>query len=282
MEGVTKIRKRNLDFSKRMITEGISLSSEEAVKQGVVDILAISEMDFLQKSHMREVLVGPELQKHFVNVGTVQEYDRDLRAKILDFIADPEFAYLIFMGSLALLYAEITHPGLLLPGIVGGVGLVLSLVAFHKLNVEWGGLGLILLGIGLLVAELFVASFGVLGIGGLVALFVGSVLLFDVAVTGYTLPYTLIASVVGVIAIIFGGLGLIAVRTLGMKTKGHDDDLKELPNRIVFLEANGMSGKLEVGGEVWSFVSEEPLLLEDKVIVLDRELLILKVKKHRE
>ncbi len=282
MEGVTKIRKRNLDFSKRMITEGISLSSEEAVKQGVVDILALSEMDFLQKAHMREVLVGQELQKHIVTVGTVQEYGRDLRAKILDFIADPEFAYLIFMGSLALLYAELTHPGLLLPGVVGGVGLVLSLVAFHKLNVEWGGLGLILLGIGLLVAELFVASFGILGVGGLVALFVGSVLLFDVAVTGYTLPYTLIASVVGVVAIIFGGLGFLAVRTFGMKTKGHDDDLKQLPNRIISIEPDGLSGKIEVGGEVWSFQSEDPLSLEDKITVLDRESFILKVKKHRE
>lgn len=279
MEGVTKIRKRNLDFSKRMITEGISLSSEEAVKQKVVDILALSEIDFLQKAHMREVLVGQELQKHFVNVGTVEQYDRDLRAKILDFIADPEFAYLIFMGSLALLYAEITHPGLLLPGIVGGVGLVLSLVAFHKLNVEWGGLGLILLGVGLLVAELFVASFGVLGIGGLVALFVGSVLLFDVATTGYSLPYTLIGSVVGVVAIIFGGLGFLAVRTLGMKSKGHDDDLKELPNRIISLESDGLSGKIEIAGEVWSFICDEPLTLQDSVLVLNRESLILKVKK---
>lgn len=282
MEGVTQLRGRNLDFSKRMITEGISLSSEEAVKEKVIDILALSEMDFLQKAHLREVVTGSENLKTIVNVGAVQEYQKDLRGKILDFVSDPEFVYLIFMGSLALLYAEITNPGLIGPGVVGTLGLILSLVAFNKLNVEWGGLALIILGLGLLVAELFITSFGVLGIGGIVSLFVGSVLLFDVATSGYSLPYSLITIVVGSVAVIFGGLAYFAAKTLRTKSKGHDDDLKELANRIVYLDPNGMVGKIEVAGEVWNFESDDVLFSGDQVTVYAREGLILKVKKNKE
>lgn len=279
MEGVTKLRSRNLEFSRDMITKGTSLTSEEAVKLGAIDFLVNSESEFLEKAAGKEVLLGKDLTKHQVTSGELKVFEKDLRAIILDFIADPEFAYLIFMGSLALLYAEITNPGLMVPGVLGALGLMLSLVAFHKLNVEWGGLALILLGIGLMVAEIFITSFGVLGIGGLVAIFVGSVLLFDVASTGFTLSLGVIAPVVILLASIFFGLGFLMLKTLKLKSTDRDDDLKQQPNRVISVAEDGLSGKIEVLGEIWNFTSAEVVEISDVVEILERDSFVLKIRK---
>ena len=157
LEGVTKIRNRSLEFSRDIVTEAKALASEEAHKLKALDILAPNEKEFLVQAHGKITQVG-EKKDQAVEVGDLQEFSPDLRYKILNFVADPEFAYLLFMGSLALLYFEITHPGLIVPGVIGGISLVLSLIAFHKLDVAWGGLALILLGMAFMVLEIFVLS----------------------------------------------------------------------------------------------------------------------------
>ena len=128
MEGVTKLRGRNLKFSEEIITEAKSLSSEVAHKEKALDILAQNELDFLKQSEGRKVIVG-EKQEAIVAIGDIKEYSPDMRHKVLSFIADPEFAYLLFMGSLALIYLELSHPGLIAPGVLGGIGLIFSLIA---------------------------------------------------------------------------------------------------------------------------------------------------------
>jgi len=191
------------------------------------------------------------------------------------FAADPQLAYLIFMGSIALLYAEITHPGLIVPGVLGGVGLILSLVLFHRLDVMWGGLALMILGIGFMIAEIFVTSFGLLGIGGVISFVIGSIFLFE----NFTLPWALIGGVTLVFASIVLGLGYLAMQTLQRRREDNDYDLKTKPARIVSLENSGKAGKLEVLGEFWNFTSEHPLLREDPVEILERDGLTLKVRK---
>lgn len=278
MEGVTKLRGRSLKFSKEIITEARSSSSEEAYKEKALDILAANELDFLQQAKGRSVIVG-EKKEHTVAVGDLQEFTPDLRYKVLSFIADPEFAYLLFMGSLALLYVEITHPGLIAPGVIGGIGLVLSLIAFHKLDVAWGGLALILLGIAFLILEIFLPSFGALGIGGLISVFVGSLFLFDAQTTGYTLPISLIISVVAVLGLFFSGIGYLAVKTIRHKSRDVDSDLTSTDGVVVAVEANGHRGQIQIMGETWRFVSEDSLKENDRVHVTARQGLTLNVKK---
>ncbi|WP_347357812.1 nodulation protein NfeD [Bdellovibrio sp.] len=279
MEGVTKLRGRSLKFSKEIITEAKSLSSEVAHQEGALDILATSELDFLEKAQGRKVLIGEKKEPSIVAVHDLQEFAPDLRYKVLSFVADPEFAYLLFMGSLALLYVEITHPGLIAPGVIGGIGLVLSMVAFHKLDVTWGGLALILLGIAFLIAEMFIPSFGALGIGGLIAVFVGSVFLFDAQTTGYSLPLSLIISVVGVLGIVFLGIGYLALKTIRLKTKDADAQMQSTDGVVMTVEGNGHRGQVEIIGEIWNFVSEDPLQVKDRVHVTGRQGLTLNVKK---
>lgn len=281
MEGVTRLRGRSLEFSKEIITEAKSLSSEEARKAGALDIVAGTEQEFLDKAAGRAVVVGEKKEPHQVVIHPLREFQPDLRYKVLSFVTDPEFAYLLFMGSLALLYVEITNPGLVAPGVIGGIGLVLSMVAFHKLDVAWGGLALILLGIAFLVAEMFIPSFGALGIGGLIAVFVGSVFLFDAEATGYTLPLSLIASVVAVLGIFFLALGYLALKTIRHRSRDSDADLQSSEGVVMTIQGNGHAGQVEIMGEIWKFVSEDPLLKGDRVHVTGRQGLTLNVKKNK-
>lgn len=268
LEGVTKLRGRNLKFAKEIVTDAKALSSEDAHKEKALDILAKDERHFLEQVAERSIIIGE-----------LEEFYPDLRYKVLSFVADPEFAYLLFMGSLALLYVEITHPGLIAPGVIGGMGLVLSLVAFHKLAVVWGGLALILLGVVFLILEIFLPSFGILGVGGLVSVFVGSLFLFDAQTTGYTLPLSLISSVVGVLGIIFLGIGYLALKTFRLKPKDVDSDLKDSEGVVVSVEGNGHSGQIQIMGETWKFVSEDSLELGSCVHVTARQGLTLNVKR---
>lgn len=279
LEGVTKLRGRSLKFSREIITEAKSLSSEDAVAEKALDILAINELDFLQKAQGREVQLNEDKGVNVV-VGDLQDFSPDMRYQILNFVADPEFAYLLFMGSLALLYVEITHPGLIAPGVIGGIGLVLSLVAFHKLEVVWGGLALMVLGVLFLILEVFVPSFGALGVGGLISLFVGSMFLFDAQATGYSLPLSLIFAVVGVVGAIFFGIGFLALKTLQMKSQDTDSDLMANEGVVISVGENGHNGQIEIMGETWKFISEDPLRKNDRVRVTARQGLTLNVKKN--
>ncbi|MFP5519509.1 MAG: NfeD family protein [Bdellovibrionia bacterium] len=275
LEGVTELRGRNKQFSKEIITLAKSVSVEEAVKIKALDIVAENEEDFLKQTVGRVVLVA---DKKTIQLGLMQvnEFKPDFRTQVLDFFADPEFSYLIFMGSLALLYAEITNPGLLVPGVVGSIGLIISLISFHKLEVEWAGVALLLLGLALLVAELFVTSFGILGIGGVVSLFLGSMFLFTVENAGFSLPLTLIASVVGVIALIALGLGYLTLQTLGFRSKDSDDILKESLGVVL------NSQQVEVAGDIWNYTADEELAVGDRVKILERHNLILRIEKYKQ
>lgn len=278
LEGIAKLRGRNQQFAKEIVTEAKAVSVDEAIQLKALDILANNELEFLGKAKERKVLVRED-KDISVEVGRLREFEPDLRYRILNFTADPEIAYLLFMGSIALLYAEITHPGLIAPGVIGGIGLILSLIAFHKLDVAWGGLALILLGVAFIIAEVFVASFGILGIGGILSFVVGSLLLFDREATGYALPWTLIAAVTIVVAGFLLGVGYLAVRTLRGRRKDADFDLKTKKVKLVSVDSHGRSGQVEIQGELWKFISEDELKLTDEVQVNSRQGLTLRISK---
>lgn len=278
LEGIVTLRGRDLQFAKEIVTEAKAVSADEAKKLKALDIVTGNEQEFLKEAEGRKIILGDKNESQ-VEVGTLIEFMPDFRYQILNFTADPEIAYLLFMGSIALLYAEITHPGMVAPGVIGGIGLVLSLIAFHKLEVFWGGLALILLGIAFLVAEVFVASFGILGIGGIISFVVGSVLLFDKDITGYSLPWMLIGAVTLVLAGIMLGLGSLAIRTLRTRRKDADYDLKTKSVKVVSVDSTGRAGQVEILGEVWKFSSDQPIEIGDRVEVLGREGLTLKIRK---
>lgn len=267
-ESLAKTRNRNAQVAKDMVVDARSITADEAVKLKALDVAVKDEAEFLDFA----------AKKTKTEVGPLQEFQTDLRYQVLNFVADPELAYLMFMGSLGLLYLELTHPGLIAPGVIGGVGLVLSLIAFHKLDVQWGGFALMVLGIAFLVAELFITSFGVLGIGGLAALIMGSLFLFDPATSGYRLPLSLILTVSLGIGAFFLALGVLVLKTLKQSRKDLDAEMAGRIVKITSLESP-QSGQVEIGGEIWRVESEDSLQVGDQVLILNRRGLILKVRK---
>ena len=217
-------------------------------------------------------------------------FKEDLRYHFLRLISDPQWAYLLFMGSLGLLYFEVTHPGTFIPGILGAMGLVFSLISFHQLEVQWGGLLLLLLGLLLLIGEIWITSFGILAIGGLVAMSLGSLFLFDGSQGHSFLPFwSFIFPMVLTLGTVVLGLSYLMATTLkkkksdlALQTLEEEDKVGEVLEIIGSHkeQKTGKEGQLSFQGEIWSFQSEDLLSPQDKVIIVRRKGRFLQVLKQ--
>lgn len=278
LEAMTDLRGRNKDFSKKIITEGKAVTTEEAVKMKALDISAPSIEDFLKQSVGRKYK-NQEKAEFTVEVGTLIEFESDIRFKILQWISEPEWAYLLFMGALLLLYAEFSNPGLFLPGVAGAILLILSMIAFHKLEATFGGQALMVLGLLFWVAELFIASKGILGIAGTLSFVIGSFLLFDVETVGYDVPTAMILTT----ALTFGGLSTaltyLAAKSLNRKPHDHDLQMKSQKIKLMSVATDGLTGQAELLGEIWNFESDVVLKLSDEVEFVQRNKLTIQLKK---
>lgn len=278
LEAMTELRGRNKDFSKRIITEGKAVTTEAAVKMRALDIAADNESEFLDKAKGRSYVDGKREEKKVI-VGPLIEMPRDLRYRVLQFISEPEWAYLLFLGAILLLYAEFSNPGLFVPGVAGAIMLILALISFHKLEANYGGMALMILGLGLWVAELFITSKGILGIAGTLAFLLGSFLLFDPESTGISIPLRLIFTA----GIIFGGISAVltymAARSLRAPKHDYDEQMRQTKLRLMEVGPDQKSGKVEALGEIWNFESLDPITMQDEVIIQKRENLKLILKK---
>lgn len=280
LDGLTSLRGRSQTFGREIVTEAKAVSADVAKKLGAIDDVSESEMKFLEFAKTRKVQVG-SIKDVDISFSSVIDMPLDARFHLLSLVADPEMAYILLMGSLALLYFEVTHPGVIAPGVVGGIGLVVSLVALHKLNVEWGGLALLLLGLALLIAEAFVPAFGSLGIGGIISFILGSVFLFNPESTGgYRLPWRLILPTTLFLGGLMVGLAFLVVGTRRLKRKSGFDEIVGKTGLVVSLaEASGHDGQIEILGEIWNFNSEDVLHLKSRVRVVGHKGLTLHVRK---
>jgi membrane-bound serine protease (ClpP class) len=282
VDSMTELRGRNKQFGREIITEAKAVSATEAQKIGAIDFVADKKMDFLNYAQGRTVKMSED-KEQIVQVGDLVTLEATVRDQVLALVTDPQTAYLLFMGSLALIYFEITHPGTIVAGVTGGIGLVVSLVALHKLDAQWGGLMLLLIGVALLIAESFVASFGVLGAGGIVAFIAGSLFLFDPQTSGgYRLPLDLIVTTSLILGLSMFGLAYMAFKTRDVRRKGSYDDLLGETGVVVVVDENQQSGQLEVNGETWRFESKEKISVDQKVVINQYKGLTLTVSSKKE
>lgn len=280
LEGMTNHRKRNLEFSKKIISEAKAVSAEEAFRLKAIDHMAKTKEDFLSFANGRKVKMTKNMVGT-VSTGEIKLFKKDLREKILSLTGDPQTAYMMFMGSLALLYFEITHPGMIAPGVIGGIGLVFALISLHKLDVMWGGVLLLFLGMAFMVAEAFVPSFGMLGIGGMVSFVVGSLFLFDVETSGHELPAAMIFSTSIILGAVTFGISYLAFSTRNIKAVGAFEDLIGHEAVVSHLDVeSNVQGQIKVLGEIWKFTSDQPVEVGDKVTVQSADGLTFNVKKN--
>jgi membrane-bound serine protease (ClpP class) len=196
IRSLAHLRGRNADWAERAVREAVSLPADEALKINVIDVVADDVPALLKALDGRTVKVGSTTQTLHTAGVSAETIEPDWRTRVLGVLTNPSVAYMMVLVGIYALIFEFSNPGLILPGVVGAICLLLALYAFHMLPVNYAGLALIVLGIGFMVAEAFTPSFGALGVGGLVAFVIGSVILFDSDNTPeFTIPYTLIGGV---------------------------------------------------------------------------------------
>ena len=277
LDSLTGLRKRNKKFGREIVTEAKAVSGKEAQKIKAIDFYGHSKEEFLEFAHGKKVLLANNTP-HFVQVGSLESIPLGMRHHLVSFVTDPEIAYLMFTGSLLLLYFELTHPGMVVPGVIGAMGLVLSLTGMHKLNFEWGGLILMLIGLIFMVLEAFTAvGFGFLGLGGAVSFVIGSFFLFDPnQMGGVSLPYSTIIFVsLFFISISFGiaYLAFTALRKKRISEKNWIGSIAEL----VKIDSHG--GLLEIQGELWKCKFKDPLEVGDSVKIVGYDRMVFDVEK---
>jgi membrane-bound serine protease (ClpP class) len=195
LRALAQMHGRNVDWATQAVQESASLSATEALAKGVIDLIATDVDDLLSKINGKTVKVFG-MEKQLLTVGSIKEiYQPNWRTRLLAVITNPNIAYILMLLGIYGLFFELANPGTVLPGVIGGISLLLALFAFQVLPVNYAGIALVLLGITFMVGETFLPSFGALGIGGLTAFIIGSIILFDTENTDYTISRPLIGSI---------------------------------------------------------------------------------------
>lgn len=211
IRSLAQLRGRNADWAERAVREAVSLSSAEAHKAKVIDLVAADLADLLRQVDGREIKLALGSVRLATVGAPVLEFDADWRTQLLSVITDPSLALILMLVGIYGLLFEFANPGFVLPGVVGGISLVLALFALQMMPVNYAGLALILLGVAFLVAEAFVPSFGALGLGGIVAFVLGAVMLIDTDQPEFAIPRWLIV-LLGLVsaAFVLGVAGMAA------------------------------------------------------------------------
>ncbi len=207
-------RGRNAEWAERAVRQSVSITEREAVKLKVVDLIADSVPDLLEKIDGRGVKTAKGPVTLQTKGATVTAIEIGFRDRILNVITDPNVAYILMMLGMLGLFFELSNPGVVLPGVIGGISLILAFFAFQSLPINYAGLLLILFGIVLLVAEIKIVSHGILAIGGIVAMSLGSLMLFDAPEVGFRVSWRVIVPTVGATAGMFLFVVAAGVRAL--------------------------------------------------------------------
>ncbi|WP_408734140.1 NfeD family protein [Paraburkholderia bannensis] len=193
IRGLAQLRGRNAVWAERAVREAVSLSANEALDQHVIDLVAADPVDLAHKVDGRVIATAAGSVRLATAHAPLVYVAPDWRSRFLAIIADPNVALILLTIGVYGLFFEFANPGFVLPGVAGGICLLVGLFALQLLPVNYAGLGLVLMGLGCLVAEAFLPTFGVLGFGGIIAFAVGALMLMDTDVPGYGIPLPLIA-----------------------------------------------------------------------------------------
>jgi membrane-bound serine protease (ClpP class) len=259
-------RGRNADWAEKAVRKSVSIDAQQAQKLKVVDLVAEDLDDLLKKVNGLAVKVGKEnitLKTLGVPVKTVSE---GWRVSILKRIADPNIAFILMLIGLAGLYFELSNPGVVLPGVVGALSLLLAFYAFQTLPVNFIGLLLIILAFILFILEIYVTSFGLLSFGGIASLVLGSLMLFKGGGMGMAIAWSVLIPSVVIISLFFLAVAALVVRSHMRRSISGTTGL--VGERGVAYTDLKPEGQVFVHGEYWQAVSDEPVAAGDAVEVV--------------
>jgi membrane-bound serine protease (ClpP class) len=277
IRGLAELRGRNADWAEKAVRSGENVTASVALEQKIIDIIAKDLPDLLAQIDGREVAAGGNTIKLATRGIAIERIEPDWRTKLLSVLTNPTIAYGLLLIGIYGLLLEGYNPGAVVPGVVGAISLLLALFAFQVLSVNYAGLALVGLGIAMIIAEFFLQSFGALGVGGLVAFVVGSIILLDTDVPGFNIATPLIAAVATA-----GGLVMLGIVWLGSRAvsrpvatgvAGMIGDPVE-----VFEDFTDTGGRVRYGGELWNARSSVPLRAGQRARVVKVDGLLLWVE----
>ncbi|MDJ0927938.1 MAG: nodulation protein NfeD [Gammaproteobacteria bacterium] len=276
IRGLAELRGRNADWAEQAVREASSLSAEDALEQNVIDVVAATLNELLAAIDGRTVKIANGEEQLDTDNLIGEEYEADWRTKLLATITDPNIAYLLMLVGIYGLIFEGYNPGAIVPGVVGAICILLALYAFQVLSVNYAGLGLILLGIVLMIAEAFAPSFGALGIGGIAAFVFGSIILINSDVPGFGINRWLIGSIAALGGSLLLALMYFLMRNLRRPVVSGGEQMVGSTGEV--LEDFDNVGQILVHGERWIAHSTQRLSKGQHVRVTAMEGLELRVQ----
>jgi membrane-bound serine protease (ClpP class) len=276
-EAIAQKRGRNTEWAIDAVRKSVSITETEALKKKVIDLVAQDINDLLQRSGGRTVDVGGNKQDLVLKNVRVVRYEMNLKQTILNSIAHPNIAYLLLMAGILGLYMEFAHPGVIFPGVAGAICLLLAFASLQLLPINYTGLALVILGIGLLIGEAFYPSFGVLGIGGMISLTLGSLLLFDTPISDFGVDRTIVFTAVGTLGSFVLAVSYLVFRSQKEKvTLGIEGLMGETG---VVREKLSPTGRIFVHGEIWKAQADDEIDVGERVEVVSVDGMVLKVRR---
>jgi membrane-bound serine protease (ClpP class) len=280
IRSLAQLRGRNVEWAEKAVREAVSLTAAEAQQLHVVDYVAQDVRSLLDRAQGSEVSVGGKKVTVDTAGAELVAFDPDWRTQLLSVIASPSLALVLMMLGIYGLLFEFSHPGLVLPGVIGGICLLLALFAFQMLPINFAGLGLIALGIAFLVAEVFLPTSGVLGIGGGIAFVIGAIILVDTDVPGYGIPLPLIVTLA-----VISGLFVFMIVRIGVQARLRP--VVSGQKTLIGVAGEALEAFTGVGwatfrGEIWHVRSTTPLAQGQRVRVsgVDGSILIVEPQSN--
>ena len=268
-KSIARDRKRSEQWAEDIVRKSISTPAQEALTKGVIDIVAQDMADLLNQLHGRKI--KKNLVTFVLNTKQANLVDNPMgfRYRLLSTLSNPNIAYILMLIGLAGIYFELSSPGAILPGVIGGISLILAFFAFQTLPVNYAGVGLILLAVIMFIAEIKVPSYGLLTVGGIISMVLGSLLLFRTPELYAQVSYALILPVTLFFAAFFAATIYLVVKAQRTTSKLGADALKDEIAEVYAWNEDG-TGKVFCHGEYWNAKGPSTLKVGDLVKVVDQ------------
>lgn len=280
IRSLAELHGRNAYWAELAVKKSVSISAEEAKKLGVIDLVAGNLDALLLAVDGREIMVDSQKIILHSKGKVIVFKEMSPRQRILDVISNPNVAYILMMLGMVGIYFELSSPGLILPGVIGGISLILALYGLQTLPINYAGLLLILLGGILLIAELNVMSFGLLSMGAAISIYLGSIMLIDSDDPAMQISQTVLYPTLGLTFLFSGGIAYLATRSHGMQVTTGMEGLVGEKGRVTS-ELNP-EGSVFLHGETWRAECGEHIAVGESVRVESVEGLKVKVRKIQE
>ncbi|TFH00868.1 MAG: nodulation protein NfeD [Calditrichales bacterium] len=279
IRSVSAKRGRNADWAESAVRESANITAKEALRLHVVDYIVTTADSLLSVVDGREVEVLSGKRILDTRNARIESFEMNWRQRALDMLSDPNILYILFLVGISGISLELYNPGAILPGVVGGISIILFLYAVQTIPVNLAGILLILFAAVLFLLEIKVASYGMLSIGGVVSLVLGSLMLIDSPLPFLQISWKLIFAATLSFTLFFLFAAGFAIRTLRTKpTTGKEGMIGE---QGVALENLAPTGQVQIHGEIWKATSQNKIKKGQRVAVesVDKHHLLLKVRE---